>query len=314
VAIRNEDWASIHTAIDEAIATLKPHGWAKAVFVLRQLGPLIGTIGVFLTLLAITLGALYQSFSHVKEEAAFRQHTEDRLTEIEKGIKGINGTIAALHLAAVSSNPVDSRSVQEVKKVLASARASDTKLDQSIVEDAGKKFIAAAKSTPDAWNAALAFLEYRTFLNTALFPKLVNPIEIKPNTGPSYPFPLQLLKPKPGTENEHQIWSMRLTASGGFVSPQDSARIELLSKPQPQGSGMGQFVIEGKADELVLDGFYLKNVTISDADVDYGGGPIRLENVVFINCRFHFVNLKPTRDLGVSILTASAVNFGSDVG
>ena len=77
---------------------------------------------------------------------------------------------------------------------------------------------------------------------------------------------------------------------------------------------MGQFVIEGKADELVLDGFYLKNVTISDADVDYGGGPIRLENVVFINCRFHFVNLKPTRDLGVSILTASAVNFGSDVG
>jgi hypothetical protein len=74
----------------------------------------------------------------------------------------------------------------------------------------------------------------------------------------------------------------------GHASPKESARLELLSRPQPQGSGAVKIVVMGRTDGIILDAQYLKNVTVINADVYYQGGPLRLENVVFINSRFPF--------------------------
>src|ERR1035438_5397058 len=70
-ALNNEDWKNIGKKIDEAIANaladLRPTGWANAVLKLRQIGTLANISAVFLALMAITIGALYQSFAHVKK-------------------------------------------------------------------------------------------------------------------------------------------------------------------------------------------------------------------------------------------------------
>ena len=59
-----------------AVESFKPKGWKKAIAVLRELGPLVAIIGVFVAMLGITLGAVYQAISHVKEETEFRTNTK----------------------------------------------------------------------------------------------------------------------------------------------------------------------------------------------------------------------------------------------
>lgn len=118
MALRNDDRDWIHTEIQSAVNLLRPHGWRKAVFVLRELGPLAATLAIIVTLVSITLGAVYQSTSHVRDETAFRTKTTDRLDAIEGILKLIQAQIA---VAKYSSAPP-----QELKKhhdELASVRA-----------------------------------------------------------------------------------------------------------------------------------------------------------------------------------------------
>lgn len=94
MSLRNEDKEWINSAIRDAVSSLRPHGWRKAVFVLRELGPLAATVAIVVALLGITLGAVYQSTAHVKEETAFRTNTIDRLGGIEGTLKVLQAQIA----------------------------------------------------------------------------------------------------------------------------------------------------------------------------------------------------------------------------
>jgi hypothetical protein len=83
MSLRNEDRKWVDGQIEDAVKALKPHGWTKLFFWLREWGILGACVSIVFAMLAITLGALYQSFSHVKEETEFRTNTKDRLTSIE---------------------------------------------------------------------------------------------------------------------------------------------------------------------------------------------------------------------------------------
>jgi hypothetical protein len=87
--------------------------------------------------------------------------------------------------------------------------------------------------------------------------------------------------------------------------------LELLDHPQPTGSGIGLFVIEGANGIIGLDGAYMKNVIIRNAEVSYSGGPVRLENVAFVNCTFRFTKNKPVVGLGEAILQANLINYST---
>jgi hypothetical protein len=131
MALRNDDRDWIHAEIQSAVDLLRPHGWRKAVFVLRELGPLTATVAIIVALVGITLGAVYQSTAHVKEETTFRTNTMDRLGTIEGTLKLLQAQIA---VAKYSSAPP-----QELKKhhdELASVRAT---------------LASAPKSEPDFW-------------------------------------------------------------------------------------------------------------------------------------------------------------------
>jgi uncharacterized membrane protein len=57
MAIRKEDWPLIEQAIEKAIAPLKPKGWRKAAFFMREWG-ILGTIAsVIIALLGLSAAA-----------------------------------------------------------------------------------------------------------------------------------------------------------------------------------------------------------------------------------------------------------------
>jgi len=52
--------------LSKTVEGLTPRGWRKAIRSLRELGPLAAIIAVFVALLGITLGSIYQSFGHIQ--------------------------------------------------------------------------------------------------------------------------------------------------------------------------------------------------------------------------------------------------------
>jgi len=121
-------------------------GWRKAVSLLRELGPLATIIAVVVALGGITLGALYQSWGHVKEETEFRTHTNDTLKEIQESLKEIRGSVEGSKLKQIGGNPTNPDSIAEAKNIVIAAASAKTQIDSAIVKDVGTKFVEALRN------------------------------------------------------------------------------------------------------------------------------------------------------------------------
>jgi hypothetical protein len=143
--------------------SLKPHGLRNAVFWLRQLGPIATSISIVVTLLGITLAAVYYSVSNVKEETRFRTTTERRLGDIEKGIEGIKGELAKQSLVNHASLPLPDfkASLPALRSDIAVAKQQNVKLSPAVMGNLGEK-LTASIDAPQFWPAAADFINYRS--------------------------------------------------------------------------------------------------------------------------------------------------------
>jgi hypothetical protein len=248
--------------------------------------------------------------NQLKEPNATINRMSSDISEIKGNLEILSPLIRdglIKRIAQVSRNPGDLHSIQEAKKILASAKAANTKLDQTIIKNAGKKFIEAAKETPDAWNAALALLDYRSLLNSDLGPPLINP---RPAESICYvTSKTHILTTEPVDENA--VWkSQRISAVGGGLSDDAAAHMEEIGKSVKRcGVQFLIFEMPNTSNELLLDGLSLKNVVIRDTRVAYHGGRILLENVYFVNCTFDFPSAPASSSLASAILDAPAITF-----
>jgi hypothetical protein len=202
--------------------------------------------------------------------------------------------------AIVGAIKLDINKIAKLQLTKLSAQIEDAKKQNITIESAtlislnnGLADIA-VDSTPEIAQLAAKtngeLLSYKSFLNVSYEPAIANPIRIGASLQfGKYHFSLNT-KPNPKI-NAPTVWVVRVSTSG-IANPDSSARLESLAEPQPQGSGAGLILVEGKADSIVLDNEYMKNVVIKDAVVEYDGGPMRLENVYFVNCTF----ILPTAD------------------
>jgi hypothetical protein len=209
-------------------------------------------------------------------------------------------------LQQASGDPTSPRNIQDVKLVLAQATAAQVPISSDVVRTAGIKFLEAAQNQPVAWDAARAFLDYRSLLNAGIAPRPT------PATGKSKYRESVTIKPNPDHPERHPAF--QVTFAGGYATPDKSARLETMRDPQPMGSEFAFFTIDGYVDTIVLDGMYMKHVVIRNADVQYDGGPIRLEDVYFVNCVFHsrFTLTLRGIDLSREILRAAGTTFPSN--
>jgi hypothetical protein len=113
--------------------------------------------------------------------------------------------------------------------------------------------------------------------------------------------------PTPGHDVYAGLWRF-----AGKASPENSAKFEALNKPEKASSGSAWILFQSETEILALDGLYLKNVIIRDVTVEYRGGPLRLENVYFVNCEFISPLTARGRALNRALLASPSVKFGSD--
>jgi hypothetical protein len=91
-----------------------------------------------------------------------------------------------------------------------------------------------------------------------------------------------------------------------------AARYELLNSPnESQQPGPEFIVIEAHNAEILLDGHRLRNVVIHDVQVRYDGGPLAMENVYFVNCKFVITKKPDAQSFVQNVISSVPVKFQS---
>jgi hypothetical protein len=187
-------------------------------------------------------------------------------------------------------NKVAKLQLTKLSAQIEDARNQNIKIDSATLISLSSSISdVAVDSTPEIARLALKanadILSYKSFLNVGYEPPTRTPLKI---VGPkmqlgNYHFAINL-HPNTAINPPPPVLAVTVTTSGTAMA-ENSARLESLYEPQPV-SNIALIVIQGRTDTVMLDGEYMKNVIIKDAVVGYDGGPTRLENVYFVNCKF----------------------------
>ncbi len=284
MALRNEDKDWIFARIQDAIAELKPQGWRRFLKWLRDWSLVGANITVIVALLAVAFGALYFGIttgrSMDRENTQFRTRTEDRLAAIET-------SLLALRTSKAATDPANRKNQIEAKEILATARKSSIVLPEPVLQESAEKFIGA--NDPNAWSTALEFVAYRSFAN-GFSPRIpLIPVSITVTTD------YQTLTPtgRPAPIVQHF----------GAVPQKEAARFNQIGSNQNADKPFGDQLLVVTGGEIILDNMDLKNVVLKNVVVHYSGGPLKIDNVYFVNCRFEMQQVRNSESLAQAILT-----------
>jgi hypothetical protein len=223
-----------------------------------------------------------------------------KVNGIETFIHNNGGVIAGLRLEKV--NPSDPRKAHEAEQILAQAKQAKIKIPADVIENAGKAFLAAAKDNPGAWETALALVDYRSSLNESDAP---HPARVAPSQ-------LDWYTTVEGWVRKGTL-GYRVFAVYEPLVPNDRAtRFEPIGSTDnaTKPTGPSLMVVDGEyQNKFRLDGYWLKHVVIRNATLQYRGGPVILEDVYFVNCKFEIARTLPSQLLAESVLENTSISF-----
>jgi hypothetical protein len=285
ISINEDDKQWVRRAIARAGgSTANPTPWPQWVEYVRLWS--VPTIAVALLIFTLNEWSKY---------IEFRTHTNDALQTIQDALH-------VLQLSRAADTPTSPSSQAEAKAVIAQAKKNPSRpLPIPIIEHAGTKFVDASPNDPGAWNVALDFAAYRSVLNTPEVPgyhwaQLGQPLRPPPTANDTTAFVTQ--ETVPCTNGAMQA---RATDVPGMY---------LFNTGPAGGHGPCAAFLRFVGGEVTLDGSYYVNTIFENMKIIYHGGPIRLENVTFVNCTFDLSQPNPeAMRLASAVLASNRVTL-----
>lgn len=189
-----------------------------------------------------------------------------------KQISKLQTILAPEVIEDAAKHPDNADSAKVAARLIKTAVNEKKKLDPSLISEAGTSFAQASTQNSDAWNAALGFLNYKS----ALFisePSL-------PPADTSGQFDTHYVD-----EGVPDRPSIKLS-SFGVVPKSEAAQLNHIGTDLNSHLTQGNALLLGEGGATRLDNMQLKNVILKDVEIHYSGGPIKLTNVYFVNCKF----------------------------
>lgn len=294
MAHRNDQKEFIRDEIKQqltlAIDAFKPHGWVKAAFFLRQLGPIATSIAVFVAVLGIAAGAIYQATARVGKEATFETNTDRDLKEIRDDIKAIRGELAKQGLFNHASLPLSDfrASLPALSSAIATAKQQNVKVAPKVIGDLQQKIIAAGEGTPGFWPTAGEFISYRSQITATDFQGLLR-LDL-PNCVDSDPTPQRVIEGSievpPMKVAPYYYDNCRFTLD----SAQDDAKINSLLKNGTVVVAFRHCLIVYRGGQIDLRiVFSGRPSVISAPGQNPVPVPVTLKALRFENCLFNFI-------------------------
>lgn len=284
-------------------------GAADLVFFKAPVDEAVFLMGFALLLMSILWLAWYTSFSRSqKEKRAATFMTRRDLIWQGASLLAFLAAVRVQRAAArtverklreASQKPLNPQSNHDAREVISRAQAAGIQVAPATVEQVGKKFAYAGRDNPEAWDTALQFVAYKSFLNTTLairYRQVGTPGEIvttkyETRTAPGFGPPV-----------------FRVL---GAVPLEEAAQFSVIGEPDINaGSDRGNDWIIVEGGGVILDGMRLRKVIFRSVYILYSGGPLEMYDVYFFNCTFS-IEQKPN---GIGLLTAAlkpspATNF-----
>jgi hypothetical protein len=292
----SEEIAKAVDNVHHEVSALKPQGWKKLFFLLREWGLLATNITVIVTLLGLFATAVYAVSSRREADATLHQKTTDRLDDIDKKLVEMNAKIGNGQLATLSSLPTTPTTIKRLMAIVDAAQQSNIPLDRNLVVEAGQHFVEASYNNEDAWGAANNLLSYQTSVVINLAPKL--PVSTR-NIVTRYKAPV-------GFTGTTQWMGVSASPAVPELHPVGTA-----NENSKLAEGPAFLLLTGST--VNLDGMVLKRIVIRDAMITYSGGYLSLDQVYFVNCVFKMQPKKSAFLLAKAAFnTSGVVDFQSE--
>jgi hypothetical protein len=185
----------------------------------------------------------------------------------------------------------------ELKRLAKTAKTEKLTIAPKAIEKVGAKL--AEVGDADAWNTALDFVNYKSFLNASLS------LPLTPSALGSGVFTtIYRSNSPPGTAKP------RFSVIGA-VPREQAARLLIMGVPDLNANltiGNDWIVVDG--GNLILDKMELKKAILRNVHIVYEGGPLLMQDVYFINCTFDVRQQSNGQRLVMAVLDPSpAVSF-----
>src|SRR5579872_3428578 len=235
------------------------------------------------------------------------------------------GSAAALligvSLSRFQARALDSALLQATKtndyesatRVFQRAIAASVHLDGTLVKKTSQRLLNATEK-PAAWDAAVASVDYSSFLNASKAPTERKAKYILIPAGVSR-IDWTAKGPGPETEwtfNVHVFGNHYLLLSTDIVTSDRAARFETLGSTEnvARTTGDKALIVDGMNQAtILLDDTWIKNTVIRNATIGYDGGRTDLESVYFVKCEFRLSQNQNGRELASKILDSPTVTF-----
>jgi hypothetical protein len=194
------------------------------------------------------------------------------------------------------------QTVPEINSVaVASKQLGVSSVPVQQVSQVGNALLPIAQDSPEAWNALLSVISYRSTLNSGL-------VQI----GPSGPLPKNVVWHYGGAKLPPGGSLPQLSFSSDFGVPAaQAARLSPIGTDPNASIPVGPAYLVMTGNTFSIDGLEIRDVFFKDVEIHYSGAELKMQRAVFINCTFVFDNLKPARELAKEILASPRVRFSA---
>jgi hypothetical protein len=225
------------------------------------------------------------------------QTTNDKLDALGQRVSRIEGKLEGLKLQSLSIQPNKRVNAMQASEILNTAKKEGTRIDPKVITVAGQEFISAGvgSSDTDVWKTGLAFLDYRSFLNSALAPPTD---KFKPRARQPLPWKFQLPL---GALKPDEVGGLR---TGETVPAERAAVFETIGSRLNVDEKVGFEFLLIRVSSIKLDGYRLKSIVFTDTKIIYEAGRVEMENVYFVNCTFEISKRANGKNFASSVLAS----------
>jgi hypothetical protein len=235
----------------------------------------LATVAAIATLIIVSLGAFWGVLKYtISSElaAAFATPNQQiqKLIVDEQYLRRDVDELRSQHSAEVFQHSSDS-TPKEIQQAAIQLQQQGVALPRDLVINTGQSLLkTVAIGGVEKWDATDAVLSYLSFLN-----RTFKPIEAEQVAPPNYAT----------AYGEPKGWTGQLKAAG-MSYPPNVPQLQPLDKPDVNANVAGPAYLIMDGGTIKLDQMLMKRIIIENAHVIYGGGPLHLEKVYFVNCTF----------------------------
>ncbi|OFW01283.1 MAG: hypothetical protein A3G20_02245 [Acidobacteria bacterium RIFCSPLOWO2_12_FULL_59_11] len=241
---------------------------------------------------AIFVGRIDEWTKNVDEKLRI---TDERLKRVEETVGRLGTRQWADQLVQAATSPTSPESQQKATEVLNDAKLYQADIPSDVVERTGQSFIEAAEREAGAWRTATLLIEYQSHRISLQF--------AMPQTGVFPQTTVFEIDTPPGKNGIN----LKFIRQGIPIS--EAARLQHIGSPTNPTVTLGPVKLIAQDGAIILDTMDIAHVIFIGAEIHYNGGPVKLEDVMFVNCKFVFTNATATRSLARNILSSETVEF-----